>query len=311
MEKLPVEEKKGDTVIYAPVIRKGWNSKIIDTVQSVAAVFIFLFVIVTYFVTFQFNLDISLKDFTLNCIWFLVGNYAIGILCKSISKSKHRSTEEYREAQGRCEKIITELSESGYSARVAEYCEQRVKNMVWKQRKHYLGYVGITPEEYTEKYLGKSKREILREYPDCRLTKSQLQAICKCNHIRVGNYNPDFLLVFEADLTQNKSPSEMFNTKKQDGLNNLTSLASGIFSALFAGSIAYDFVFNFSATLVFMVLIKVVMILINVAFKIRFGWNIALQEIKQNELRASEAKACLEWCKANPPKTKASKEESV
>ena len=58
MEKLPVEEKKGDTVIYAPVIRKGWNSKIIDTVQSVAAVFIFLFVIVTYFVTFQFNLDI-------------------------------------------------------------------------------------------------------------------------------------------------------------------------------------------------------------------------------------------------------------
>ena len=26
MEKLPVEEKKGDTVIYAPVIRKGWNS---------------------------------------------------------------------------------------------------------------------------------------------------------------------------------------------------------------------------------------------------------------------------------------------
>lgn len=301
MDKLPVEDKNVTNVTVINKPGKGWNSKVIDTVQSVAAVFIFLSVIVTYFVNFQFNLDISIKDFTLNCVWFLVGNYAIGILCKSISKSKHRSTKEYRASSERCEKSITELSESGYTARVAEYCSQRVKNMIWKQRKHYLNYVGITPEEYTEKYLGKSKREIVREYPDCRLTKTQFRAISKCNHIRVGNYNPDFLLVFEADLTQNnKSPSEMFNTKKQDGINNLTSLASGVFSAVFAGSIAYDFVFNFSATLVFMVLIKVVMILINVAFKIRFGWNIAVQEIKQNELRASEAKACLEWCRENP-----------
>ncbi len=303
IEKIP-EKKEGDTFVYAPVIRKGWSSKVIDTVQSVAIVFIFLFVIVTYFVNFRFDLNLSIKDLTINCIWFLVGNYAIGILCKSVARSKGRETEAYKNAQEKCEKSIAELNESGVSPRVPGYCEQRVKNMVKKQRSHILGYAGIAFEEYMEKYLGKSKREILRDYPDAVFTKTQMQAIKKCNHIRVGNYNPDFLLVFEADLTQNKAPSEMYDTKKANSINNVTSLFSSIFSALFACSIAYDFVFNFSAALVFMVIIKVVMILINIAFKFRFGWGIAAQEAKQNELRASEAKACMEWCKTNPKEEK-------
>ncbi len=59
-------------------------------------------------------------------------------------------------------------------------------------------------------------------------------------------------------------------------------------------------VLNLSKEAIVAAIIKVVMILANVCFKASFGWTITRKEIKQNEMRASEAKACMEWYKANP-----------
>ena len=92
----------------------------------------------------------------------------------------------------------------------------------------------------------------------------------------------------------------MYNVELEDKANALKSVLSTLISSLFVCTMTSSILYDFSTAAIIGAITKVIMILVTVWFKASFGWNITLQEIKRNKLRASEAVACMKWCKDNP-----------
>ena len=92
----------------------------------------------------------------------------------------------------------------------------------------------------------------------------------------------------------------MYNTEREDKLDTVKSIFKTLISSVFVCSLVSYVVLNLSKEVIIAAVIKIITMMIYIAFKTSFGWNISRKEIKRNELRASEAEACEKWCKANP-----------
>ena len=209
------------------------------------------------------------------------------------------------------DKKLKELRAQGYGARIAEYCRNYEITEQNNVRKVICLNYNLDFSAYVEKYAGKTLREIRAQYPNDLLTDGQKKAIRKANKVKIHHYDPDFLR-WEETAKAYRSPSEAYRADVANKINSVNSIVTNIISSLFACSIGVDLLMNFNKQTVIMALIKVAFIIINVANKFIFAWqNTTVTECNRYRLKASEADNFLDWCKANPPKTKASKEESV
>ena len=87
-------------VNYITKAPKGPKSEkqvlIVDWFSSALIVIITIGIIATYFISFNVSTDISIKDVTVNTIWFAVGTFSIGALTKKMFRRKGEKTEEYQ-----------------------------------------------------------------------------------------------------------------------------------------------------------------------------------------------------------------------
>ena len=82
----PIKTEKPEQIIYAPVIKPKKNiNAFVNGVLISTAVSIFLAMLATYFVTLCFDGEIGVKDFSVNCVWLMVGSYSLGTVTKKIA----------------------------------------------------------------------------------------------------------------------------------------------------------------------------------------------------------------------------------
>ncbi len=300
IEKIPEEKTSGQTIIYSPIIKQKKSGAFVDVFTLAITVVIFIAMIASYFVTVKPNAEISVQEITVEVVWLAAGTFSIGSLIKRYAIGKGRKTDEYKAASDNANKSIERLCTSEYFPRVSEYCENYTIEAIRNYRRHQLLLVGLTLEEYEKKYLGCGFWHLVACVRRKELSGAQAKAVRRCNRIRIKEYDPNFITSYNADLSANKSPSEMYNAERANKLNTAKSFVTTVLSSLFIGRLFSDVFLNLSKEAVFVAVIKVITILINVAFKATFGWNIAQMETQRNRLRASEASACIEWCKNNP-----------
>ncbi|MBS5023999.1 MAG: hypothetical protein KH054_12710 [Firmicutes bacterium] len=308
----PIKTEKPEQIIYAPVIKPKKNiNAFVNGVLISTAVSIFLAMLATYFVTLCFDGEIGVKDFSVNCVWLMVGSYSLGTVTKKIATNKAHMTEGFTEVRELADKKLKELRAQGYGARIAEYCRNYEITEQNNVRKVICLNYNLDFSAYVEKYAGKTLREIRAQYPNDLLTDGQKKAIRKANKVKIHHYDPDFLR-WEETAKGYRSPSEAYRADVANKINSVNSIVKNIISSLFACSIGVDLLMNFNKQTVIMALIKVAFIIINVANKFIFAWqNTTVTECNRYRLKASEADNFLDWCKANPPKTEESKEENV
>ncbi len=300
IEKIPEEKAGGQTIIYSPVIKQKKSGAFVDVFTLAITVVIFIAMIASYFVTVKPNAEISVQEITVEVVWLAAGTFSIGSLIKRYAIGKGRKTDEYKAASDNANKSIERLCASEYFSRVSEYCEIYTIEAIRNYRRHQLLLVGITLEEYEKKYLGCGFWHLIACVRRKELSGAQAKAVRRCNRIRIKEYDPNFITSYNADLSANKSPSEMYNAERANKLNTAKSFVTTALSSLFIGRLFSDVFLNLSKEAVFVAVIKVITILINIAFKATFGWNITQMEIQRNRLRTSEVSACMEWCKNNP-----------
>ncbi len=300
IEKIPEEKPTNQTIIYSPVIKQKKSGAFVDIFTLAITVVIFVAMIVSYFVKVKPSAEISIQEITVEVVWLAAGTFSIGSLIKRYVIGKGRKTDEYKAASDNANKSIEKLCTSEYFPRVSEYCENYTIEAIRNYRRHQLLLVGLTLEEYEKKYLGCGFWHLLACVRNKELSGAQAKAVRRCNRMKIKEYDPNFITSYNADLSANKSPSEMYNAERANKLNTAKSFVTTVLSSLFVGRVFLDVFLNLSKEAVFVAVIKVIMILINVAFKATFGWNIAQMETQRNRLRASEASACMEWCKNNP-----------
>nr|DAW21208.1 MAG TPA: hypothetical protein [Caudoviricetes sp.] len=298
MDKIPEEDKN---VMNVTVINKPKkDGAFVDIFTMAITIVIFVAIIASYFVTVDTSAELNIQEITVEVVWLMAGTFSIGELIKKYARSRGRNTEAYKNAADEANEKIKTLCASPYRSRVSEYCENCTKSAIIAYRKHNLNLVGLTIEEYTDKYLGRGLTELLKEMTGKKISFAQYRAIRRCNKIKIKAYDPNFITSFNATFTSNKTPSEMFDAERADRINTIKSLILAFVSAVFIGRLFAKVIFNFSSAVIFAAIIKVIMILINVSFKASFGWNLSRMEIQRNKLRASETEACMEWCKQNP-----------
>lgn len=289
-------------VVYAPVIKQKLikDSAIVDWFMTALIVLITISVIATYFIVFDVDANFNLKQATLNTAWFAIGNFAIGSLGKKIFRRKCEKTQVYIDAEKEANDEINTLCENDGRRIAPPYCRDYTRQSIRRYREHQLAIVGISLKTFNKKYLGKSFKYLRQERKKGVLSFAQVRAIIRCNHIKMKAYNPNFILSYNSSTNELLAPSEMYNSKKTNAIDNVKSAIMGLLSAVGIGFMFSDVILNFSLIVLFEAIVKTIMLAINLGLKCAFGWNLGVMDIQRNKLRASEAKACKAWADGNP-----------
>lgn len=298
-----LENKTAPTVTYAPILKPikiNKDSAIIEWFMTALIILITVAVIATYFVVFEGANSINFKQATFNTIWFAVGNFAIGGLAKKIFRRKCEKTKEYVDAGNEANDEINNLCANDGRRIAPAYCKDYAKQSIKRYREHQLALVGMTIRQFHRHYLGISFGKLWKLWRKKTLSFSQCRAVWRCNRIKMKAYNPYFILSYNSTAKDMLSPSDMYNTKRANAVDNVKSFILGILSAVGIGFVFSDVLLNFSLIVLFEAIIKTIMIAVTLGLKATFGWNLGVMEIQRNKLRASEARACLAWGKDNP-----------
>jgi hypothetical protein len=302
MRRLEEEKKEAVPFIYAPRVKEKKENSFVDGLLTVIDIIIFTALIASYLIVFDMSGSFSIKEITFNTLWFAAGTVSVGMLTKKIARNKGRSTQEYTEADKKANEALKKLGDSEYAGQVPRYCENYTERVIKRTRTQYLSVVGLTVQDYTERFIGLENRELRGLIKNGEINRKQYKAIRKCDKVNIKPYDPNFILSFKSEIDCGKSPSEMYNTEREDKLDTAKSILTTLVSSVFVCSLVSDVVLNLSKEVIVAAVIKIITMLIYIAFKTSFGWNISRKEIKRNELRASEAEACEKWCRENPPK---------
>lgn len=287
----PIEENE----VVSTKEEAGTERKItINAVLWIVAFIILIGIIATYFVEQLPDFVFDLRNVTGQVLFVFLGGFALGELFKVIAMNKAHAREEYvaakKNAENELDKIKGEMKGgiNEYCLQVADHCYTAARNAILDKAK-------IPVDVFVERYMTLSKREILTRYPDCGLSKNQFAAIKAANAVKKQIYEPDFLqsvVVEESALV----PSKRFNTKRKNLKNTLLSVVFGGIGTLFAVSLAAQLIFAFSPEVLFSAIIKILTIVITVAFKVNFGWNLVMvDEINRFALQAKEAQNYCAW----------------
>lgn len=300
MDKLPEGNAKPEYInAYASKDRTGKNRGT-NNVLLASGILVLVAIVLMYLTDIAASVSFSWKDFTLNGILVFVGSQCLHSIAKAYSRNRKRDEKEYEEAAKKSKEAIEELVKSEYSARVNEYCNHHTEETTVRIKTAILSPAGLTYKDYTEKYIGKNGKELLNAYPEEKLTKEQVKAIKKCNRVKIKPYDPNFLRESFSDGVSELEPSNRYKPKRDYSIETLRNAVQGLFLCLFAVNIGGDIILNWSFATFITCLIKVFCAVMQAVNGFIFGTNNVQTEINLLLTKSSEAKACLEWCKANP-----------
>lgn len=285
-----------------------------------AALTIAILVIASLFAEYaKINIKLSLKSLTIQAAMVAIGIFSIGFLIKKYSINEGRRSVEYAKSREKAKEALTKINEGESAKYIQEYCLEYSKNAQLQERIRLLSDCGISYQDFTTFYMGKSTRDIVREefFKYCEniensgklkrfmrfyiakkgreLTKTQLHAIKAANAVKFERYDPDFLRDNEWEERQSLVPSSEYNTNKANGYNDVLSAAMGILSSLFGAYLGGSIMFNFSLATLYMAIIETLIIFFNVVLKFLFGRKIVLMEIARYNLKVAESSNYQVW----------------
>lgn len=292
-----LEEVDSKTIVYAPTVKERNNDGFVDLFTTALLIILSVGVVAAFFVTFDIDLALSVKTMTINSLWFALSTFAIGALSKRLFRRKGRKTKEYVDAKDEAIREIKALNDAGYAKRATDYSEVRTQETINRYRTYELTAVGLTVEDFERDYLGKGIKTLWRDFRAGKLSSLQCRAISRCNHAKIKAYDPNFITSFYATIAVKKTASSAIDVERADFMNDMKSAILALFSAVGIGVMFSDVILNFSAQALFLAIVKIVTIGINIGMKASYGWDLSVMEMNRNKLRASEARACVEWCK--------------
>ncbi len=301
VEKIPVEANdespKPPITVYQTVknTMSVSNEAFVNGILLTVAALLLVGILATYFVKDLPDVILDIREISKQALWVFIGGYAIGELLKFVFINRARVGNYYTEIRDDAKKALKKIVEAGKADRIGEYCKWYAQELFSEKRRLVLQSSDISLEAFEEKYVALSKKEILKRYPDCALSKKQFKAIKKANAVEMEIYNPEFL---SSALGGNVRtiPSKRYNVKSRNVKNAISSIVFGAVSSLFGVSFANELIFHFSQEIIVAAVIKVILLLLTVALKIVFAQSLVYDtEVGRFKLQEEEAAAYLRW----------------
>lgn len=297
MDRIPETKTETTTTVnntyYVKEKKSVGNGSLVDWVLTAVLIMIMFFISASYFVKFGGGLKLSIRKAATDTAWVTIAVLFVKELAKHIFKRKGQRTVNYDTAEKKANKAIQTLNENVDSDTVQKYCEDVTKKTIERYRKHQLTTVGLTLEDFKDKYLGVGVFKMMKALLKGELSFLQARAIWRCNHLKTKPYNPQFITSFDAEDNSELVPSQQNDTKKADRRDSIKSFIFAFGSAFGVGFVFSDIFLDFSKEMIFLAIIKIILLIVSFALSASFGWNLSLMEISRNKSRASEAKKCM------------------
>lgn len=275
------------------------SETIINRTLYTIIVMLFVAVISTYFVEDLPGIVLDIRNMAIDALWLMLCCYTIGELAKRIYINKARGTKDYEDARKNAVDALAKITPEE-SERRGEYCTAYENELYETVVTRILKNDGIEKTDFAEKYVSLSTKEIKERYPSDKLTKAQFKALKNANAVKRVHYDPSFLNS-TMELSEGASPSDMYNAKKEDRRNMITSAFTSALSGLFGVTFAGELIFSFSLGVLFSAIVKLTLTLIFTSLKANFGWNLVMKtEISRYKLQETESSNFKNWCAKNP-----------
>ena len=303
MDRIPEQKTETTTTVnntyYVKERKSVGNGSLVDWVLTAVLIMTMFFISASYFVKMGDGLKLSIYKAATDTAWVTIAVLFVKELSKHIFKRKGQRTIDYDKAEKKANKAIQTLNENVDSDKVQEYCEEVTTQTIERYRKHQLTTVGLTLEDFTDKYLGVGLVKMLKSLFKGELSFLQARAIWRCNHLKTKPYNPQFITAFDAEDNSELVPSQQNDTKKADRRNSIKSFIFAFGSSFGVSVVFSDIFLDFSKEMIFLAIIKIILLIVSFALSATCGWNLSLMEIARNNLRASEAKKCMRYAEVD------------
>ena len=288
------------TIVKAPKKLKG--EEVINKALYATIALLLIAILSTFFVKELPGLALDLRNIALDAIWVIACSYTIGELFKRVFINKAKATEEYAEAKEMAKNAVNSLTPFELEHK-GDYCKAYSEDVYNTHLNLLLSNISISKEEYMEKYKLLNYKELKAKYGEL-LPKRTLKSLANINKLKHNDYNPEFFNVW-VEYDAYATPSQMFNVKRENRKNvitsAITSTATGFFSVTFAGS----FIFSFSIAVLFMAIVKITSVIIFASLKANFGWNLVMgTEVGRFQAQVSEVKNLKHYCEKIKEQTK-------
>lgn len=294
VEKIPETMAKTQTITYAPVIKqkKTMSEGGINTLLLVVMCILFVAMGATYFVEELPDIVFEPKMLVKDALWVAICGFSISEIAKRIFVNKAHFSAEYKQAVKESKEAFATLTDDELNCR-AEYCKAYEEAVYYTERNRMLQDAHISIEDYEKLYHYGDIETLKTE----GLSKRQIKALKAIGRLKRIHYDADFLNSSRTTNTR-YSPSDLYNSAREDKINSISSAIFTVLGCLFCVSLMGDLVFSFSKTALFTAIVKITFTLIIVSTKAVFGWNLVMRtEINRLEVQKEEVENLKRWYK--------------
>ncbi len=271
-------------------------TSLLDGMTVTTVIIIFVSVAMLYLTNISVNIDMSWKDFGYEAIILYIFTVAINFLSRSVAKRKGRETKAHKEAYELVAQQESEIIEKGLRGREAGYCREWEREELKFARKTLLSSANVSLEEFENKYLCYSDKELELKREEFGLTEYQLKIIKKAKRIKRLKYDERYL---SASLKTGRrvSPDGEINTAKYEGIRTVQYLLTAFIGVCVSASLALEIISNPTFGTVVMCIIKILTILISAVVGMIGGYKLTAEmETAELNRKAVEQKNFLIWC---------------
>lgn len=272
---------------------KSFSSYMDGSIIAIVAV-LFVAIIITFLVEIVFDPHIDWKEIGVNTILISVCTVAIYVLMRYYSMRKGRNTKEWCEASERLSALGKDILKDNRARFISGYCRAWEDERLDSDIAAVLSPVGITLEEFKEKYAKYGKKELSEKCPE--LTEYQLKTVLKAKRIKRLKFDERYFYV-NANAGRRHSPSGGVKTKQLNQLAIARIVLTTLALSLVSASLLRDVIFDFSWASVVKCLIKVAITLFFGAIGMISGYNFtSVKEVAEMNAKSDEIDVFLKWC---------------
>lgn len=276
--------------------RKSAFTCVIDAL-TLSAVFVILIVVALAYITEIKPLgSVDYKKIGMQAILLYACTVSSILLMRSYGRRKGEQTESFVAVKEKVRANAERIIERGFNVYVYKYCRSWEDNDLATEQRKALQNVGVTLEEYREKYCKYDKRELVRMFPS--LTKAQIKGILQAKKIKRLTYDENYLLAKERRTNILRfSPSGGLTSNGVNILEVVRTFGTAAVTSVFSVSFVLEIIENPTYETIVACLIKITCIIVSAIFGMINGYRFSsVRKTAEMESLAKEQEEFILYC---------------
>lgn len=179
------------TIVLADSKKKAFTRSFLNNAGIVMGVVVLFIAIAAVTTDIHFATIDDIKELGIDFFLLLFCSYTMYINCSDSGMRYGQRSESYLFGTQTFDKLKKYIVEQKIHLRLSEFCQYYKQNELRSSRMTAISMVGLSYEEYEEKYLGKDKKYIKRQRT---LSNAEKAAVLRANAYQPVRLTPEMIL---------------------------------------------------------------------------------------------------------------------